>query len=155
MLVWAALNFLLCMADIVNLYCSKNSLLHLQGWSGDTAHQNYFRLFYRPWGQKKKIHCFFYLMTQTWPLLLTWSPALCYRLWLCLKRFLVVTLRDITGMWWVEVRGTHKYSLIHRIMSHCEDILSTEMPIVLSFTNPNLYLTLFNRTFCVLAWSTY
>lgn len=59
MLVWAALNFLLCMADIVNLYCSKNSLLHLQGWSGDTAHQNYFRLFYRPWGQKKKIHCFF------------------------------------------------------------------------------------------------
>lgn len=29
---------------IVNLYCSKNFLLHLQGWSGDTALQNYFRL---------------------------------------------------------------------------------------------------------------
>lgn len=106
-------------------------------------------------GTEEENSLFFYLMSKTGPLLFTRSPAPCYRLWLCLKRFLVVTLRDTTGMWWVEGRGTHKYSLIHRIMSHCEDILSTEMPIVLSFTNPNLYLTLFNRTFCVLAWSTY
>lgn len=28
------------MGDIVNLYCSKNSLFHLQGWSGNAAHHS-------------------------------------------------------------------------------------------------------------------